>query len=101
MVIAKKTASVFRKGTNFVMANEAMLKHPAISTLFATVYLVVYVVLLQFNLANNFTTILFFFSPVLLCLLAYSIIRYVTYDGKELDEDEHWGYQDRPDKKPR
>jgi hypothetical protein len=76
-----------------------MLKHPAISTLFATVYLLVYVVLLQLNLWSNFTTILFFFSPVLICLLGYSIIRYGTYDGEEFDDDEHWGYQDRTEKK--
>lgn len=88
-------------GTNFVNVNQAMLKHPFISTVFATVYLLVYVVLLQFNLANNFTTILFFLSPLLLCLLAYSIIRYGTYNSEELHDDEHWGYQDRPDKKPR
>jgi hypothetical protein len=77
-----------------------MLKHPSITTLFATVYLLVYVVLLQFNIAGSFTFVLFFFSPILLSLLAYSIIRYGVYNGKELHDDEHWGYQDRPDKKP-
>lgn len=75
-----------------------MLKHPFIVTLFATVYLLVYVVLLQFNLASDLTWILFFFSPVLLVSLAYSIIRYGTYSGKELNENQEWGYSDRPDK---
>lgn len=77
-----------------------MLKHPAISTLFATVYLLVYILLLQMEAVPNISLILFFFSPIVLIALAYSIIRYGKYDGRELMEDEHWGYQDRPDKKP-
>lgn len=75
-----------------------MLKHPFIVTLFATIYLLVYVVLLQFNLASNVTWTMFFLSPVLLVLLAYSIIRYGKYSGRELNEDQEWGYSDRPDK---
>ena len=42
---------------------------------------------------------MFFLSPILLVSLAYSIIRYGKYSGKELDENQEWGYQDRPDKK--
>jgi hypothetical protein len=76
-----------------------MLKHPSIVTLFATIYLLAYVVLLQYNLASDVTWIMLFLSPVLLVSLAYSIIRYGKYSGKELDENQEWGYQDRPDKK--
>jgi hypothetical protein len=78
-----------------------MLKHPGISTLFATVYLLVYILLLQLETAPNISLILFFFSPIVLIALAYSIIRYGKYDGRELEEKEHWGYQDRPEKKSR
>jgi hypothetical protein len=76
-----------------------MLKHPSIVTLLATIYLLVYVVLLQFNLASDLTWTLFLLSPILLVSLAYSIIRYGSYSGKELNENQEWGYQDRPDKK--
>lgn len=78
-----------------------MLKHPSITTLFATLYLLVYVVLLLFHIVSSFTSVLFFFSLILLALPACSIIRYGTYDGKKLHDEEHWGYQDRPDKRPR
>jgi hypothetical protein len=78
-----------------------MLKHPFIVTIFATTYLLVYVLLLQLEDAPNISLLLFFFSPLVVIALAYSIIRYGTYDGSELKDDEHWGYQDRPDKKPR
>ncbi|HLO38243.1 MAG TPA: hypothetical protein VK173_07135 [Lacibacter sp.] len=75
-----------------------MLKHYSIVTAFATIYLLVYVVLLQLNWASNVTWPMFFLSPVLLVSLAYSIIRYGKYSGRELNEDQEWGYSDRPDK---
>ena len=75
-----------------------MLKRPFIVTIVATVYLLVYVVMLQLNILPNFTAILFFLSPLLLAALAYSIIRYGTYAGPELEDEEHWGYQDRQPK---
>lgn len=75
-----------------------MLKRPFIMTLFATVYLLVYVVLLQLTITSSVASIMFFLSPVLLIFLAYSIIRYGTYSGKELNENQEWGYGDRPDK---
>ena len=78
-----------------------MLKHPAIMTIFATVYMSLYVLLLQLEPFPNLSFILFFFSPLIILALAYSIIRYGKYNGKEFTEEEHWGYQDHPDKKPR
>lgn len=68
-------------------------------TIFATVYLLLYVLLLQLEDTPNISLILFFFSPLVLIALAYSIIRYGSYEGRELEDHEHWGYQDRPDKK--
>ena len=78
-----------------------MLKHPSITTIFASAYLLLYVVLLQQETLSDLSFILFFFSPVIILALAYSIIRYGKYSGEELAEKEHWGYQDRPDKKSR
>ena len=72
-----------------------MLKRPFTVTIFATVYLLAYVAMLQLNILPNVTAILFFLSPLLLAALAYSIIRYGTYGGHELKDNEHWGYQDR------
>lgn len=70
-------------------------------TIFATAYLLIYIILLQWESLPNLSFIMFSFSPIIIFALAYSIIRYGKYDGEELAEKEHWGYQDRPDKKPR
>lgn len=72
-----------------------MLKHSLITTAFASIYLLLYVVLLQFEAANNIASVLFFFSPLVLLFLAYSILRYGTYNGKEFTETDEWGYQDK------
>ena len=75
-----------------------MLKHPYILAILLTFYLLAYVVMLQLNILPNVTMIMFFLSPFLIITLAYSVLRYGTYDGPELNDDEHWGYQDRQPK---
>lgn len=70
-------------------------------TIFATAYLLLYVMLLQWESSPNISLVMFFFSPIVVLALAYSIIRDGKYNGKELADKEHWGYQDEPDKKPR
>lgn len=75
-----------------------MYKQSSFAVVFATVYLLIYVLFLQLNILSNVTAVLFFFSPAVLVWLAYTVIRYGTYKGAVLKEDEHWGYQDFPDK---
>ena len=75
-----------------------MLKHPYILAILLTFYLLAYVVMLQLNILPNVTMIMFFLSPFLIITLAYSILRYGTYGGPELKDDEQWGYQDRQPK---
>lgn len=72
-----------------------MLKRPYILAVLVTCYLLAYVVMLQQNILPDVTMIMFFLSPLLVLSLAYSILRYGNYDGKDLQENEHWGYQDR------
>ncbi len=71
-----------------------MHKNPTFAAVFATVYLLVYVIVLQLDFLPNVTTVLFFFSPALLVWLAYTVIRHGKYTGTDLKEDEEWGYQD-------
>jgi hypothetical protein len=40
------------------------------------------------------TGILFFLSPFLVIWMVYRVIRYDSYHGKELN-DEEWGYADK------
>ncbi len=72
-----------------------MFKNPIFAAVFATVYLLLYVILLQMEILSNITSVLFFFSPALLAWLAYTVIRHGKYTGSDLKEDEEWGYQDR------
>lgn len=75
-----------------------MLKQPYILAILLTCYLLTYVVLLHLNILPDVTMIMFFLSPFLIITLVYSILCYGTYDGPELKDNEHWGYQDRQPK---
>ena len=38
---------------------------------------------------------MFLFSPLIVLWLVYTVIRHGRYTGRELDEQEEFGYQDR------
>lgn len=76
-----------------------MLKYPKYSALFATLYLLIFVLLIQLQVWINLVYLMFFLSPFVVLALAWSIIRHGSYSGKELTKDEHWGYQDKLYKK--
>jgi hypothetical protein len=76
-----------------------MFKYPLYNTIFATVYLLVFITLLHLNYSSNLLYILFFFSPFVVLMLAWSILRHGKYSGRYLAKDEHWGYQDKMHKK--
>lgn len=71
-----------------------MLKNPGYITFISTLYAIIYVLVLQFERSSFLTLILFSLSPFIILWLAYTIIRYGSYQGKDLKQDEHWGYQD-------
>lgn len=73
-----------------------MFKSPAYMTIFASLYLLVFVVFIQLNIFIDLIHVLFFCSPAVVVSLLWSILRYGKYNGKALAEDEHWGYQDKP-----
>ncbi|RXK62310.1 hypothetical protein ESA94_04675 [Lacibacter luteus] len=75
-----------------------MLKHTNYMVLLSSLYLLLFVLLIQFGLWINVIYLMFFFSPVVVFALAWSIVRHGKYNGKDFSEDQHWGYQDRPDK---
>jgi len=59
-----------------------------------TIVLIVYVVLLVTGWSTVLAGILFFLSPFLVIWMVYRVIRYDSYHGKELN-DEEWGYADK------
>ena len=70
------------RNTNFVIAA-------------GSVYFLIYLILVFFNLWINIALAMFFFSPLIILWMAYTIIRYGKYTEKELGPDEDWAYGDR------
>jgi hypothetical protein len=64
-------------------------------TLLVTAYLVIYTLLHQLGASLELLGSMFLLSPFLVGWMAYTILRYGTYNGRELREDEEWGYQDK------
>ena len=62
----------------------------SVSILFASVYLLVFLLMLHTEF-NTVVWTLFLLSPF---VVLYMVIRYGVYSGRELDEDEEWGYED-------
>jgi len=72
-----------------------MLRNDIFSVCFVTMYLFVYIGVLQFDPAIEYGMIMMLLSPVLICWMVYTVLRYGKYDGPELG-DEEFGYQDKP-----
>jgi hypothetical protein len=59
-----------------------------------TAYLLLYITLLQFEYTQEYAIYMLLFSPVIVVWLVYAVLKYGTYDGPELGDDE-FGYQDK------
>ena len=66
-----------------------------LATIIVTTYLVLYTILHQAGASLNILGAMFAVSPFLVVWMAYTILRYGSYSGRELDEGEEWGYQDK------
>lgn len=64
------------------------------SILFATGYLLLYVLLFQAEAPLWVLSLMFLLSPLPVLYMAYQILTNAVYDGPELKDDEAFGYQD-------
>jgi hypothetical protein len=71
-----------------------MFRKPIFAVITISVILIVYCVLLNTNAPLSLSYFIFSISPVLFLWLIYTVLRFGTYAGKDLDEEE-WGYQDK------
>ncbi len=71
------------------------MRNHKFSTVFVTAYLVVYTILFQLNASFDVLAIMFLLSPFLVIWMVYTILKYGKYEGRELEENEEWGYQDK------
>jgi hypothetical protein len=74
---------------------EVMLKNPGFIVGFVSLYLVVYTVMFQAGGDINILMTMFILSPFLVIWMVYVVLKYGKYKGRELKEDEEWGYSDR------
>lgn len=72
-----------------------MKKH-VFATACVSLYLVVYVMLNYYEAPWQVIATMFLISPVLVIWMAYSILKHANYDGRDLESEEEWGYQDKP-----
>lgn len=71
-----------------------MLHKDILSVLGVTFYLFVYILLLQFERTVGYAIVMLLFSPLLICWMVYTVIKYGKYNGRQVNEDE-FGYQDK------
>ncbi|HTL07409.1 MAG TPA: hypothetical protein VL307_04090 [Chitinophagaceae bacterium] len=72
-----------------------MFQKNKLSVALATGYLLVYCILLGFDALFPLAWMMLLLSPVMLFVLFYHIIKNAGFTGRELKEDEEFGYQDR------
>ncbi|HVX52127.1 MAG TPA: hypothetical protein VHB48_18350 [Chitinophagaceae bacterium] len=72
-----------------------MIRNPYIVGWFVTVYLIVYVTLIQFPSTVDIAFCMMLFAPLLMVWLAFTVLRYGRYNGKEFGKDDEFGYQDK------
>ena len=71
-----------------------MLRNGKFAVGFVTVYLLVYIELLQFENMEIYGFAMLLFAPFLICWMVYTVLKYGKYSGPELGEEE-FGYQDK------
>ena len=72
-----------------------MKKSEIVPVIIVSSLLLVYTILVMFDLAPFFTAVVFSLSPFLVIWMVYSVIRYGENKEKELQPDEEWGYSDK------
>lgn len=71
-----------------------MFRKPAFAVISVSIILILYCVTLNTDGLLPISYFIFSISPLLLIWLAYTILRFGRYEGKELGKEE-WGYQDK------
>lgn len=69
------------------------MNRASFAVFFSSSYFLVFLVSLNIGF-DRLTWILFLFSPFLLLYLFYSVLRYGNFSGRELADDDEWGYED-------
>lgn len=69
------------------------------SVFIVSAFLVVYVVVMATGASSSLGRIMFIASPFLVMWMVISVLRSKTFTGKDLEENEEWGYADKEKEK--
>ncbi|MCH8557814.1 MAG: hypothetical protein LAT84_08330 [Balneolia bacterium] len=70
------------------------VRTPHFMLLFATLFLIAFVVLTYFEANAGLLISMFFFSQVMVIFFAWVVIRHGVFDGKDFEEGQEFGYED-------
>lgn len=71
------------------------MKSHKIPVILVSLYLLVFTILSRLDTSIDLMVLLFAISPILVIWMVYSVLKYGTYSGKELQPGEEWGYEDK------
>ena len=74
------------------------MNRSSLSIVFSSAYLALFLIAINTG-QSQFVWPMFLLSPLVVAYMVYTVIRYGKYAGKELNEDEEWGYEDTPKEK--
>jgi hypothetical protein len=77
-----------------------MFKYPKFSVGITTLYLVVFA-LFAGSFSSSLAFFIFSLSPFLVIWMAFSVLKDKSEVVADLESEEHWGYSDRKDLRPR
>lgn len=72
-----------------------MFKKPATAVIITSLAVVLYNIVPPLTGSFALAGFIFMASPFLMGWMVYSILKHGKYNGKELDDKEEWGYQDK------
>ena len=74
-----------------------MSRYEAIPVISVSLLLALYSVLVLTGSGGKVIRVIFLLSPLFIGWMVVSVLRNGTYKGRELQDDEEWGYSDRQD----
>jgi len=95
MQSSDQTQSGFIEQTADALSNfYKRIRTPHFMLLFATLFLVSFVVLSHFGANASLLISMFFFSQVMVIFFAWVVVRHGVFDGKDFEEGQEFGYED-------
>ncbi len=74
---------------------KSVMNKSGFAIMIGTSFLIVYLFLETVDAAFKWMLLLFSLSPIVIIWMAVQILKYGVFDGKELGNDEEYGYGDR------